>query len=293
MKITHVAGWLGFLTVLAGAAAGRPMNEYIAVSATAAPDYERGVRADGSVRPESYIFTPGQSFGGGTVDEGLAKFDFGTLVRSLAPGLARQNYFPTRDVPAADLVIVVHWGVTTAYQEPQSATLNRLAKTALPAYRAGVEQKGYADPRDLNYLYDSLTWTEDNQVDSMSRNAVLLGYARELTSAPLQNSMRTGSYQTLLKELSEERYFVILMAYDYQALQHDRQPKLRWVTRLSVRSPGNNFRDAVPVFAQAGAHVFGHQLDSLAHVNANLREGTVSVKDLQVLGIVAAPTPGK
>lgn len=48
--------------------------------------------------------------------------------------------------------------------------------------------------------------------------------------------MPTSDELTMSVELNEERYFVILMAYDYQHMRREKKPKLLWVTRLSLRA---------------------------------------------------------
>jgi hypothetical protein len=92
-------------------------------------------------------------------------------------------------------------------------------------------------------------------------------------------------------ELNEERYFVVLMAYDYQAMKKDKRSKLLWTTRLSVRTAGNNFTEALPVLAQAGSHVFGKQVEGLVHAKANLREGRVTFGEMKILGVVDQTPP--
>ena len=121
---------------------------------------------------------------------------------------------------------------------------------------------------------------------------MLLGYAADL------RQLGTGPYVTdreklLTAELNEERYFVVLMVYDYQAMKKEKRSKLLWTTRLSVRTAGNNFTEALPVLAQAGSHVFGKQVEGLVHAKANLREGRVTFGEMKILGVVdqAPPAP--
>ena len=97
--------------------------------------------------------------------------------------------------------------------------------------------------------------------------------------------------QTMRMELAEERYFVVLMAYDYQFMKREKKPKLAWVTRLSIRGPGNNFTEALPALALAGAEVYGRNLDSLERIKVrDLPGGEVIMGDLKVIGV---EEPGK
>lgn len=261
-----------------------PLNEHIAVSSTAAPDYRRESTGPEGFRPETYVFTPGKFFESATKESGMESIRFADLTKVLAPNLARQKYYPTKDAASADLVIVVHWGESLIYEDPQKDSNMDALNVALPAYNAGIADQGYTDPAPLNNVGDSAAWAHENAEAAIQRNAVLLGYARDLGKSGLAGGLLTEKIKTLRAELSEERYFVVLMAYDYQSLKKDKTPKLRWVTRLSVRTPGNNFAEALPVLSQAGSHVFGRQLDEMVHLKANLREGRVSLGELQYLG---------
>jgi len=262
-----------------------PLNERIAVSATAASDYRREVAGQSGLKAQSYVFTPGRFFESGTRDRGLEKTSFTELVKLLAPDLARQQYFPTRDTAAADLVIVVHWGASLVYEDPQKDANIEALNAALPAYATSIADAGYADPGPMNQISDSMVLANENTSSALARNAVLLGYAQELKKFGPAGGLSTEKEKTLRAELSEERYFVVLMAYDYQAFKKDKAAKLRWVTRLSVRTAGNNFTEALPVLCQAGSHVFGKQMDDLVHLKANLREGRVSLGELKIVGV--------
>src|SRR4029077_1062468 len=85
-------------------------EEFVVVSATAAPGYNRVLPDGGGLRPESYTFMEGLHLGGTTRDTTMEKTQFLAIAQMLARGLAQQKYFPTTDPKDADLVIVVHWG---------------------------------------------------------------------------------------------------------------------------------------------------------------------------------------
>jgi hypothetical protein len=283
---------LGFAAASAFSDQLGPLNEHIAVSSTAAPDYQREVVGQSGPKPQGYVFTPGRFFESGTRDRGLERTSFTELVRKLAPDLARQNFFPTKDPASADLVIVVHWGATLVYDDPRKDANLEALNVALPAYATAIANDGFADPGAMNEISDSLVLAQENSSSALARNAVLLGYAQELKKFGPAGGLSPEREKTLRAELSEERYFVVLMAYDYQALKKDKVSKLRWVTRLSVRTAGNNFTEALPVLCQAGSHVFGKQMDDLVHLKANLREGRVSLGELKVVGVTDAAPAG-
>ncbi len=272
-----VVGLLAVLPVAAAAA----QEQSIAVSATAIAEYVRPADPSGGPRAETYVFAEGQFFDGSTVDRGLVKATFAGITRTLAVSLARQNYFPTTAVATADLLIMVHWGTTTIYEDPQKEFNKAELQAATASYNASIDASGKADPTGLNMALDARETAQAGVHDAINRNALLLGYARVLHRE--RQAMRpTTAEITMSNELNEERYFVIFMAYDNQRRTQEHLSKLLWVTRLSVRSPGNNFLEALPALAKVGGDVFGRQLDDLVRVKT--RQGTVKLHELDLLG---------
>ena len=69
--------------------------------------------------------------------------------------------------------------------------------------------------------------------------------------------------QDMLDELEEDRYFVVLMAYDFQLMWKEKKPKLLWETRFSIRRRRHEFdRDLLRMAAEA-AQYFGRESHSL------------------------------
>jgi len=267
--------------LVAGATAAQEAS--IAASATAGSDYQRPRDAAGALQPETYVFAEGQFLGGGTVDRGLEQTTFTQITRTLAVNLARQNYLPAPDLNSAQLVIMVHWGMTMISEDPMKDINLQRAQEALATFSAEQEANGLADPTALNSATSAMGMARQGVQDAVNRNAVLLGFARSL-AREREQMMTSTAELTMSNELNEERYFVILMAYDNQTRLKERKSRLMWVTRLSVRSPGNNFTEALPALARVGAEVFGRQVDGLVRVKAPLGRGTVTIGELEVLG---------
>jgi hypothetical protein len=265
------------------------LNERIAISSTAAPGYTREVAGESGPKTETYVYMKGKFFGGATRDKGLEKTSFDTLTKTLFKDLAKQNYIPTSDVNGADLVIMVHWGVSEIYDDPQKEQMIQKLGDTISTMGAQVADGGIADTGPINAISDSMSSAQDNSGSAMQRNAALLGYQRALNKFGPRAGISSDAEAGLRAELLEERYFVILMAYDNHLLRKEKVRKLRWVTRLSVRTPGNNFLEALPVLSQAGGHVFGKQTDDLVHIKANLREAKISLGELKILETVEEP----
>ena len=267
--------------------------KFVAVSATAAPGYVRPVDARGKPLPESYVFAEGRFWGGDTADTRLEQVKFGDIAKMLAVNLAKQNYFPTKSPPTANLLLAVHWGVTSVYRDPmRDITLDRLNE-ALATYNASAAANGAeADPGALNAALADQGKAQTSAQGAVARNAALLGF-RAALEKERRKPWVSADEQSMAEELNEERYFIIVMAFDYQELQKAHKKHLLWVTRISVGSPGNNFTEAMPAIAQAGAEVYGRQIEDLVRVNVPGHVGRVDFGELKVLGTVEDPSPEK
>lgn len=265
-------------------------EQSIAASATAIAAYVRPKDPSGRPRSESYVFTEGKFFDGVTVDGSLAKADFAGITRTLAASLAKQNYFPSDDARTADLIIMVHWGTTTIYEDPMKDLNNEALQNAVASYNAAVDATGMADTNELNTQLGARDTAREGVQDSINRNALLLGYAKVLARERRELNP-TNAELTMSNELNEERYFVILMAYDNHLRTKEKKAKLLWVTRLSVRSPGNNFTEALPALARVGSDVFGRNIDDLVRVKSRI--GTVKLGELEIVGTVPDNPPAK
>jgi hypothetical protein len=264
-------------------------GEFVVVSATAAPGYKRTKGPDG-IMGESYVFTPGIHFGGALRNTTLEKLPFLTVAQMLAPSLARQKYFPAKDPALANLAIVVHWGATQVYDNPNPQADIEAVNAELSAYRSAIQESGAASSGALNGAIANQETAGSQQQRYLNANAELLGYKRTLE----KEGKRMWSSEdeiTMRSELVEERYFVVLMAYDYQLMKKEKTPRLLWVTRMSIRSPGNNFAESVPGMARVAAEFFGQQRDEITRVETKLREGKVDIGELKIVGPPPDPAP--
>jgi hypothetical protein len=262
-------------------------------------------------RDETYLFVQGRYFSGAVRDCTLEKMTFMQIATTLAAGLVKQHYYPTRDLQKADLLLVVHWGMTTVadsgYKQLAMTSLRfddpdrlrrDLAKsltdgTAFPNGQGGDPVPSMGPVADITYIGDQQAQEANNifqEVDeiasgiSMTSNAQLLGFTAEL-QRDLQSAFGTTEGEMIRSMLSDERYFIIVMAYDYQALLKNHERKLRWSTRLSMRSPGMNFREGIKIMSVVGAEFFGRQTDGVKVQLPVVKEGKVEIGPVRVLGM--------
>lgn len=267
-------------------------SAFVAINATAISDYVRPLDAQGKPRPESYVFTAGKFFGGRTADTSIGQLKFEEISKSLALPLAKQNYFPTKEVRTANLLLMVHWGTTQIFEDPHRERSLERMNEALSEYRdvAAAGDGNNADSGALNAAIGEQNNAAASAAGMIARNAKLLGYKATLEREQRKLFASTEE-QTMNAELNEERYFIIVMAYDYQLLLKEKKSRLLWITRISVRSPGNNFAEAIPVLARAGSEVYGRHVDGLVRIQAGKGDGRVDLGELKTLGAVENVPP--
>jgi hypothetical protein len=98
--------------------------------------------------------------------------------------------------------------------------------------------------------------------------------------------MLSSGKADMLNELEEDRYFVVLMAYDFQAMKHEKS-KLLWETHISIREHSNAFDERLLGMVSGAAGFFGRDSGGLKHLG--LPAGKVLVGDVKSLGVVPAP----
>jgi len=309
LRITRRFAWL---LVVGSLAAGNPARAdeaatgIIAVASKVSDDYRRALLPDGKPAPEGYAFGEGGRWSGEIKDGTFDHMTFLDVAHVIAGPLARQRYLPSQDPKATRLLILVYWG-TSAVPPPASVSI------AIPRLQEAQQNlnkylvQSSVDPRtkfvngqpgsdaamDQVSAATALLNLENVQREQTDFiNASMLGY----DSAGLIGTER-GKYvrgtvferdrQELYDEIEENRYFVVLMAYDFQALWKRKQHKLLWETRFSINERHNAFDKALPFMAQYAAVYFGKPSNGL--IRERTREGSVEIEDPSLIEFVAPP----
>ena len=295
-KVTPVC--LVVLALLAAITRPLVAADPVAVSSTSSEDYASQKFGPGAPKPESYLFFQGKFFGGTTRDPNLEHAQFNDIVKVLAQNMVKQNYFPSKDPKAADLLIVVHWGTTTVYEDPNRELNLENKVTEIGKYNDAVAAAAVPsdnilanlapDKSALNLQLAISDLESNSEQNSVATNAQLLGFRRDMNKeqnkSTASSSGMTDDEVAMRLLLSEERYFVILMAYDYHTMKKGSKPTLLWSTRFSIRSPGNTFTGSLPVMSKAAADYFGHALDGVKFQKPDVPNGKVDVGVPKVVG---------
>jgi hypothetical protein len=252
--------------------------ERTAVYSRASKDYVRVQNPDGSFKPESYMFKDGGNFGGPRVDVTMDRMSFDDVSRVITPPLAKLNYVPSEDPAATNLLIVVYWGTTVVPDDIYPHSVRRSSKAAAKAAADvpnSISQQ--MDERELQALYYSEE-LQDGQINA--NNANILGYTDEI----FRSSPRDPNLSTLQEELEHDRYYVVLLAYDYPFARRYGLHRLLWETRFSIPETGNDFEKEFPKMATIAAQFFGQDSHGLIH--HNLADTHVEIGEPKSLGTV-------
>ncbi len=277
MKIPRVLGAAAFVAYSCGAVLAAPAfssdfegnSTTTAVFSGTSDDYVRSKLPDGSFQGETYGFGRGGFYGSPTRDETIDAESFMDIARVIARPLADKNFVPTRDPKKAKLLIMVYWGATSGTLDPSSENF----------------QFQRADrPRSENRSFDLLgpISFQGGLVDL--QNSLILGYADEISEThPRLGIIHNVKRDDLIDDIEHNRYFVVLMAYDFQMLWKEKKRKLLWETRFSIREQGNDFRKMLPSMAKYASQFFGQ--DSHGLVRRAIPEGKVEMGVPKTVGV--------
>ncbi len=287
-------------------------------------DYERPALADGSEKPLTYVIAKGGYAPGFGADETIDHVKFAGIVRILGKYLAKQSYFPAKDGKKADLMLVVHWGKTTPFNDGTYQnlmdlglqgfeTLQRMGSgigrspgdfhrsSDVPASAMGASTKDAsktalteAATEEMIQGLNEIRFAQDTRIEADRYNANLLGYTAELKyrDNPSLYSGAGTAYYDLLGDLESERYYVSVTAYDFQeALQHNHKKGL-WRTVASIDARDNRFDERLMAMVERASRYFGR--DSGHLIRQFQYTPHISFGELKALGVVDnAPSPKK
>lgn len=285
-RIVRLAG-----TAFAAAAAAvvlsaaEPRPPVTATNTVAHPEYVRTKRADGTYQPETYTFGQGEFGSGRLKDASIDPLSFNQIARILTGPLAEQGYVPSRTAAETKLLIVVHWGTTIPFDDGQyrsglnaiSSVMSQQGPNLTPLVPTGPN--GISGDSSLQAALNNAQQSELTSMFMMQeqfnrlrdrandRNARLLGYAPSLARfgdmpGPLQ-SVRND----LVSEIEDDRYYVILAAFDFQPLWKKKEKRILWITRFSMRAQGHRFDRDLEAMARIASSHFGRATRDLVRTN--------------------------
>lgn len=240
----------------------------------------------------------GKFFGGIVRDTMLEKTKFNEIARTLAVDLKKSSYLPARKLDQADLLLVVHWGVTAGtsgeremdvrdqdarnqlYAEYNNAAKNEDAHEWTDTY-SGLGRDYFRQTFDFATLE---TATNELSAAITGKSAsMMLGFAPDIRRED-RKAMVTERSKTLVSLLETNRYFIIVIAYDCRLLLSEKKPVQMWSSRLSIQSPGVDFRTGFHQMSEVGGRLFGTADAELRFVPVKEHKGTVTTGELIIIG---------
>jgi hypothetical protein len=275
-------------------------NDITAVSSRKSKSYVRVQLGNGSFIPESYVFGPGGVWRGDMADATIDTLTFLDVAHLIAGPLATQNYIASTNPDTTKLLIMVYWG--TSHGEEHATESNgyqNLQGSNTAVSNAAVQVHVHPSPANYQILHQA----QDEMATSLSAvaaenkmrdqhdslNVNMLGYGSwwEETERYEGTPMRFRR-QDLIDEIEEDRYFVVLMAYDFQALHKHKKNRLLWETRFSIRERHHAFDEDLPSMAQYASQYFGQDSHGLVHKEIPL--GDVKIGQVKSLGTAQNPS---
>ncbi|HEY4299984.1 MAG TPA: hypothetical protein VGM73_03855 [Candidatus Didemnitutus sp.] len=276
-----------FSGVPSAARAADDSGDIVAVSSRVSDDYIRKKLPDGSYRPESYAFGSGGFRGGALSDRTIDNLGFTQIAHTIAGPLPQKQYVPTKDPADTRLLIMVYWGTTRPPEKQRhSAAFQAVlsAKQELDLAKAGGNGAMIASAGNAFFTAMGIVQMEEERRERLDAdNAAMLGYDSWWgDTSQLKNTVFDGRRNDMIEELEEDRYFVVLMAYDFQLLWKEKKHKLLWETRFSIRERHNDFDKQLAAMSSAASRYFGQESKGLRHKPAP--EGQVEAGELKVIG---------
>jgi hypothetical protein len=250
----------------------------IIVKAEATHEYTKDVAMRKADDPLTYHFVKGYFYPGNIADKSLIKVDFMDIAQNLAVHLTKQNYYPSKDTDNNDVMIVVNWGVTAVEDDIMDLWNLNSQDEYEEIYGLGDNSTGGIE-RQLE-IYGPTPIQSWGEADRQ-KNSGILGFAETLQST---NVMPQEQYD-LESALNRERYFLVVMAYDYQKLKSKKEMDLLWITRFSMKSSGTNFEDAYKELTFAASDHFGKNMKGLQKTRTD-DKSKVEIGDIEVLNTV-------
>lgn len=271
-----------------------------AVSGRVGHGYKRVPRPDGSFQPEFYALANGGRIAGTGSDLTVDRIQYPEIAGVAMRLLARQNYRYAQKAEEATLMLVLHWGVTLTFNSGNYATSVGNAASAMANLKSLGGGPGTAPSNDAAVVSAGEVFENEMMKLAMENrardqinlpNARLLGYLDEINSADgIQRWAGGGDrYNDLIADVEEARYYIIISAYEFEALTKRQEKKLLWQTRVSVRAPGNRFDDSLAAMLKGASKYFGQ--DSGRLVRGEESKGSVELGDLKFLGEAAETAP--
>jgi hypothetical protein len=269
-----------YFLFLSLAATGLLAVNRVSVRAEAWDEFTTDRARDPDKKILTYRFLKGNYHPGSISDPSMEDLKFKDIVQDVALNLSKNNFIPDPNPETTDLLIVVHWGRTRpaedSLQELHGYTsLDDMGGLTPDASVAFANPSNISSELEFNYNA-SLSISEANEGNAYYKSQLLgMEEAFDLIGSRYEE-------EQMKRMIDEERYFIILMAYDYQKLKEGETVML-WRTRYSMRALGQSFTAAIGQMNEVAGDYYGQNMKGLItkrfNEEANVKIGEVEVID--------------
>ena len=256
----------------------------VVLKAQASDYFTRNRAQDPSMKIQTYQFMKGNFHVGLTSDPEMKAIPFEGILHDLALNLQKQGFYRHKDQSQGDLLIVVHYGVTDveiSYEEMMGYNTEEELGLTDEVFSAGAGGAAidFATINAINQASFSLGSSDVGNSGNRQGEyykAELLGMERAYN-----DKISSTEEHELKSMLAEERYFIVLMAYDYPLFKEG-VTVLHWSTRYSIRALGQSFEEAIQDMNFIAADYFGKNLIDLSKQRVN-DDSRVEMGEIEVI----------
>ena len=257
----------------------------ILIKAVASEEFTKSRALVEDKKIQTYQFILGRYFPGNVKDTSMEKVTLDDVVQNLAVHMRKQNFYPHKDPEKGDLLIVIHYGVTDydpTFEE--MFAINSLEDLGYTDEIANAGGGGTALDFSTIDAINNFSFNLNTSAAMADANEQSTFFKAQLLGLEEAFSPRTSSQEAydLQHMLNEERYFIILMAYDYP-LYKQGELKLHWSTRYSIRTIGQPFEEAIKDMNYVAGDFFGKNLKGINSKRVTDRS-RVDIGEIEVLG---------
>ena len=271
--------FLTCLLLLSFCASGLFAVNRVSVRAEAWDEFTTDRARDPDKKILRYRFMKGNYHPGSIADPTMEELKFEDIVKDVALNLGKNNFIPDPNPENTDLVIVVHWGRTRQAED----TLEELH-----GYTSLDDMGGLTPDRSVVFdnpsnISSELEFNYNASLSISESNAGNAYYKSQLLGMEEAFSSKGSRYEEerLKRMIDEERYFIILMAYDYKKLMEG-ETVLLWRTRYSMRALGQSFTAAIGQMNDVAGDYFGENMKGLITKRFDA-EDDVEIGDIEVI----------
>ena len=279
----HLVIWLVVWTY--GISGTQILASRVIIRAEASVDFVQKQTGTDQDKVISYHLVPGKRYGGYARDNSLSRVSFLEIAQVLAKELQKKKYLPSAKIEDNEVMLLVSWGVTAVEDSMEEFLgLNSPEEYDQMFGSPSIAQNADGEFETINEPSTSPNWGAVGK----RQTAKMLGFWDVLQG----NSLMPSEHHELQSLLDEERYFIIVTAFDNQKYQKGATEVL-WTTRFSMRAAGIGFNQAYVDMTLGASEFFGKHSDGLERRRVDEQQSKVEIGDIEVIDTVDSEEGGQ